>query len=209
MAIRTPPLYLQAGSHPAENDRLGIYGMVSTQGVSAGTNDLKVVAASPTAMSVSVGAGWAWILGTTTSTQGMYHTYNDAAVSLSVTAANPSLPRIDIVCLTVRDAAYAGVNNDCILQIVAGTAAASPTAPATPATSLVLAQIAVAAGATQITNANITDTRTRALMQLPAPNTFPSQTGNSGLYLTTNGTTPSWAALSSAGYPDIFLLMGA
>jgi len=168
MTLRTPPLYLQNGVHTAENDRLGIQGMVGTQGVGAGTGELAVTQSGTPGMSVQVAAGWAWILGTTTATQGMYYTYNDAAVTLTVTTANATNPRIDKVCLTVRDAAYAGSSNDCILQVVAGTPAASPSAPATPATSIVLATIAVAAGATSITNANITDARTRATLALSA-----------------------------------------
>ena len=66
-----------------------------------------------------------------------------------------------MVCLTIRDSAYAGASNDCLLQVVAGTAAASPTAPALPASSLSLATIAVAAASTTVITANITDTRVR------------------------------------------------
>lgn len=171
MAIRTPPLYLQAGSHSAENDRLGIRGMVGTEGVGAGTAELQVTQSGTPGMSVSVAAGWVWVLGTTSATQGMYSSYNDAATTLTITTANATLARIDKVCFTVRDAAYAGASNDCILQVVAGTAAASPVAPATPASSLVLATVAVAAGATSIVNANITDARTRAALALSAGST--------------------------------------
>ena len=175
MAMRTPPSWLQAGSHTAENDRLNTQGLVNTAGVSAGTNDLLVTQSGTPAMTVSVAAGWGWVLGTTTSTQGMYSTYNDAATTLTVTTANPTNPRIDIVCMSVRDAAYTGASNDVILQVVAGTAAASPTVPATPASSIVLAQIAVAAGATSIVNANITDVRTRAKTALPISTTAAAQ----------------------------------
>lgn len=166
MAMRTPPLYLQAGSHTAENDRLGLQGIIGTQGVGGGTSEMQVTQSGTPGMSVVVAAGWAWVLGTTSSTQGIYSTYNDASTTLSVTTANPSLPRIDRVCVTVRDAAYSGASNDVILQVVAGTAAASPSAPAVPASSLSLATIAVAAGATSISNANITDGRTRAAISL-------------------------------------------
>ena len=171
MTLRTPPLYLQAGSHTAENDRLGIQGLNGLQGVGnapaalpqsgACTGDLAVVQSATPAMTASVGTGWAWVLGTTSATQGMYQTYNDAAVTVTVTSADPTLARIDLVCLTIRDSAYAGASNDCLLQVVAGTAAASPTAPALPASSLSLATIAVAAASTTVITANITDTRVR------------------------------------------------
>ena len=38
---------------------------------------------------------------------------------------------------------------------------------------------------------------------------LPSQTGNSGKYLTTNGTAASWAAVTTDPTPTVFLLMGA
>jgi len=36
MAIRTPPSWLQGGSHPAENDRLYTKALVGTEGVGSG-----------------------------------------------------------------------------------------------------------------------------------------------------------------------------
>ena len=38
---------------------------------------------------------------------------------------------------------------------------------------------------------------------------LPSQTGNSGKYLTTNGTTASWSAIVTDPTPSVFMLMGA
>jgi hypothetical protein len=38
---------------------------------------------------------------------------------------------------------------------------------------------------------------------------LPSQTGNSGNYLTTNGTAATWAAITTDPNPQIFMLMGA
>ena len=38
---------------------------------------------------------------------------------------------------------------------------------------------------------------------------LPSQTGNSGKYLTTNGTTATWATITTDPTPDVFMLMGA
>lgn len=42
-----------------------------------------------------------------------------------------------------------------------------------------------------------------------APVSLPSQTGNSGKYLTTNGSTASWASIVTDPTPSIFMLMGA
>lgn len=38
---------------------------------------------------------------------------------------------------------------------------------------------------------------------------LPSQTGNAGKYLTTDGTNPSWASVTTDPTPTVFLLMGA
>lgn len=39
--------------------------------------------------------------------------------------------------------------------------------------------------------------------------TLPDQTGNSGKYLTTDGTAASWATITTDPTPSVFLLMGA
>lgn len=160
MALRTPPSWLQNGSHPAENDRLTTQTVWAQTGVRR-TNDLLVTQSATPAMSVSVAAGWAAIVGTTQSNMGVYNVYNDGATTLTVTAANATLPRIDRVVITVNDSAYTGSTNNVVFTVIAGTPAASPTAPATPANSISLATIAVGAAVTTIINANITDTRVR------------------------------------------------
>jgi hypothetical protein len=42
-----------------------------------------------------------------------------------------------------------------------------------------------------------------------APISLPTQTGNTGKYLTTNGSTASWASIVTDPTPSIFMLMGA
>jgi hypothetical protein len=161
MALRTPPSWLQNGSHPAENDRLTTQAIWKTTGIINST-DLAVSASSPAAMSVVVASGWASILGTTQANMGVYMIYNDANTTLTVTTANPSLPRIDSVVATVSDAYYTGSLNQVAFSVIAGTPNASPTAPATPANSILLATIAVGAAVTSITSGNITDQRVKA-----------------------------------------------
>jgi len=161
MALRTPPSWLQNGSHPAENDRLSTQAIWKTSGIINAT-DLAVTQNSPAGMSVLVASGWAAIVGTTQSNMGTYMAYNDATTTLTVTTANPSNPRIDIVVVTVNDAYYTGSLNNVTFQVIAGTPAASPVAPSTPANSLLLATIAVGAGVTSIVTANITDNRVKA-----------------------------------------------
>ena len=93
-------------------------------------------------MTVSVSAGVAYMSNGTR--------YAPAAVaSLAVTAADATNPRKDIVYLS-----SAGV-----VSYLAGTAAATPAAPATPAGGLLLAEISVAANQTTVVTGNITDKR--------------------------------------------------
>jgi hypothetical protein len=168
MTLVSPPSWLQAGSYPAESDRLTTQALYATTGI-IGSSSLAVTQNSPAGMSVRVAAGWAAIIGTTQANMGAYVAYNDAQTTLTVTTADPTNPRIDRVVVTVRDAFYSGAFNDVIFQVLAGTPAGSPTAPAIPDNSISLATIAIGAGVTSITNANITDTRADVTTNLPAP----------------------------------------
>lgn len=113
---------------------------------------------SPT-MAVLVGSGLAVVPGSEGAKQGGYGVGNDANVTLAIAAAHATLARIDIVVFRVRDTAYSGGVNSAVLEVVTGTPSGSPTAPALPANSLLLANVAVGAAVASITNANITDMR--------------------------------------------------
>ena len=52
-------------------------------------------------------------------------------------------------------------------------------------------------------------TATYGVQWAAAPVSLPSQTGNSGKYLTTNGSTASWASIVTDPLTDIFMMMGA
>jgi hypothetical protein len=112
---------------------------------------------------------------------GTYVGYNDDTVVLGVTTADPTNPRIDRVCMTVNDAYYTGSLNNVVLQVVAGTPAGSPVAPATPANSISLATVAVAAGATALTTANITDTRVLVTTNIPETGDISAVVAGTGL----------------------------
>jgi hypothetical protein len=180
MAVRTPPSWLQNGSHPAENDRLTTQALWATTGIIKDTS-LAVTQNSPAGLSVLVASGWAAIVGTTQANMGTYVGYNDATTILSISTADPTNPRIDLVCMTVQDAYYTGSLNDVILQVVAGTPAGSPVAPALPANSISLATVAVGAGATAITNANITDTRVLVTTNIPESGDISAVVAGTGL----------------------------
>jgi hypothetical protein len=179
MALVTPPSWLQAGSYPAESDRLNAQALYATTGI-IGSASMTVTPNSPAGMSVRVATGWAAVVGTTQANMGVYTAYNDATATLTVTTADPTNPRIDRVVMTIRDAYYTGVNNDVIFQVLAGTPAGSPTAPATPANSISLATIAVGAAVTSITAGNITDTRVEVTTNLPVGD-ITSVTAGAGL----------------------------
>jgi hypothetical protein len=180
MTIRTPPSWLQNGSHPAENDRLTTQALWATTGIINSTS-LLVTQNTPPGLSVVVNSGWAAIVGTTQANMGTYVTYNDAAVVLSLTTADPTNPRIDLVCATVNDAYYTGALNNVVLQVVTGTPAGSPVAPSLPANSITLATVAVGAGATAITNANITDTRVLVTTNIPESGDISAVVAGTGL----------------------------
>ena len=162
MALRTPPSWLQNGSHPAENDRLTSTGVLWAVGGVADYGAMLVSQSATPGMSVQVAAGHAIIAGTETATQGFYIAYNDAATTVAIAAADPAQARIDRIVAAVQDSYYSGVNNQVVFQAVTGTPSGSPVPPSAPANSITLALVAVAAGATNIVNANITDSRTQA-----------------------------------------------
>jgi hypothetical protein len=180
MTVRTTPSSLQAlTTHAAENDRLMAAALLSSpmtsfaggvgaldpgHGVAIST-DLAVTANGTPNMSVNVAAGSAFIRGTQSALQGVYHAINDATVNLSISAADPTNARRDLIILQVRDAAYGGADNDARLVVVTGTPAASPADPSLAAypNALVLARVTVAAADTSITSGEITDLRTRVI----------------------------------------------
>lgn len=180
MALRTPPSWLQNGSHPAENDRLTTQALWATTGV-IGASSLAVTANSPVGMSVRVASGWAAIIGTTQANMGAYVIYNDATTVLTITSADPTNARIDRIVATIQDSYYSGAYNDVIFQVVAGTPAGSPVAPATPANSISLATIAVAANATQINTGDITDTRPLVTTNIPETGDISAVNAGNGL----------------------------
>ncbi len=164
MTMQSPPYALQAGSHSAELFRRAISTLIGSAGGIVGSGDLQITQNGTPNMSVNcaggVPGGEIWVPGTSVAgVQGSYYCMNDATGNLPIAASNPTNPRIDIAVAQVQDAAYAGASNNCQLAIVTGTPAGSPVAPSAPASSLVLANIAVAANATTVVTANITDKR--------------------------------------------------
>ena len=92
MTLQTPPSWLQAGSYPAQYDRLTAQALWATTGI-IGTSSLEVIVNSPAGMSVRVTSGWSAIVGTTTTNMGVYTIFNDATDTLTITPSDPTNPR--------------------------------------------------------------------------------------------------------------------
>lgn len=187
MALRTPPSWLQNGLHPAENDRLTMQAIWATTGI-IGTSSLVVGPDTPAAMRVVVSEGWGVIVGDYQPNMGVYNFYNDGNTVLNISTADPTNPRIDKIVVTIQDAYYTGSANNVLFQVITGTPASSPVAPATPVMSMAIATVTVGAAVTQINAGNITDVRTLATTQLPIGDITEIQAGT-GITVT-NGTGP-------------------
>lgn len=111
---------------------------------------------SASGMNVTVNGG-SFIVSNPTAANGGYTATLASQATLTVTNADPVNPRVDLVCCTVVD------NGDStsygMVQVVTGTPASSPVAPATPASSARLALIAVPALTTSVVTGDITDVR--------------------------------------------------
>ena len=160
MAVITPPIFLQAGSHAADSVRRALGGLVVYRNSIVGTGDWATTQNGTPNMSVNVAEGRGLVVGTEATYQGGYFCESQGVTNLAITAANATNPRIDLIVARVKDAAYSGAVNAFSLEVVTGTAAASPVAPATPVDSYVVATIAVGAAVTSILTANVTDNRT-------------------------------------------------
>lgn len=177
MAPITPPANLQAASYPARIDRLDSAALLATHytsgpltsrpgvkpGSTATTGGMAVGPRGVPDRYVTVQPGTCYIQSTNL-LGGTYIAHNDAAYDVQTAASHPTLPRIDLIVARVYDAVDdVGSQNTFTIEVVTGTPASSPVAPATPSQSLVLAQIAVAAASTTVTAGNITDTRNRVV----------------------------------------------
>jgi hypothetical protein len=158
MAVISPPAWAQNGVYTAQIDRLVLDGFLKSSGITS-LGSFAVAQETPASMNVVVDRGTAYVRGQETAYQGWYHILNENPVALNVPASNSTNPRIDLVYIRIHDQAYFGTENAASIQIQTGVPDPSPSVPTITGTYLPLAQIYVAAGATVITNANITSLR--------------------------------------------------
>lgn len=159
MTIQNPALFISGESHPAEDVRRWVSASAQDRpGVLAGA-EFMVTEKSTASMGLDVAAGRAYVAGTESAFQGLYFAESRSTETVTIGTADGTNGRVDLVVLRVQDAAYSGGTAAVSLAVVAGAAAASPLEPVVPANCLVLAAVAVGAGVSVITDANITDRR--------------------------------------------------
>lgn len=173
MAIQT--VRSGATEHPEEMFDFMLTHIIDQSGVKSidAEGDLYVSENDTPNMSVNVNFGYAFLSKSDGSRTYPVRLYSDVE-NLAVSANSSGNPRIDAVVLYADLGAEpnATATNVAKVEIITGTPAVSPVAPTDNDIQtavgagypfLRLANIAVGSGATEIENANITDTRVRAL----------------------------------------------
>jgi hypothetical protein len=149
--------------------RDGVVATTNFNGTSNIPSDLQIKQAVSPSLNLLCEPGHCVI---TRSGQGPYLCYLSTQGTLTLANADTVNPRIDLIVAQVYDAALGdgmpttpalASPGGLVIRAVTGTPAGSPTAPSVPTGSIPLAQVAVAANATTITTANITDRRKSAL----------------------------------------------
>jgi hypothetical protein len=196
-------LWLQQNSYPASVDRrlfASLWPTPATQGLAVSPSSAMTLAIATGAVAIPTANNTGSCLGV-----------SDAVENVTVGAAPASNSRIDLVVATARgNDLDGGANNDLIFQVVAGTASATPVAPATPANSVVLAQVLVASGTAAITAGMITDRRPHSLQAASPYRVKAYQSSNQSLPSSTP-TVVTWNATEwdTSGPPsDINLATG-
>lgn len=166
MTVRNPA-WLQAVSAAvsAEEDRLartatlaGGAGLLKARSGVRSSLDFVTTQHGTPNMSVDVAKGQAIVEGHATN-QGAYVVTTDASITLTVSAANATNPRNDIVYVRVQDQDYGGSVDSAAVELATGTPAVTPSDPSIPNDCLAIARVRVDANVTSIVNAKITDIR--------------------------------------------------
>lgn len=144
----TQPMMLQALCYTATDFRNQMASLVCGQGVSDLSGGSLLVTTDGSGLDLSVAEGGAFV-DSDVDDEGMYWIFNDAAATVTATAADGSNPRIDQVIATVKDAQISGADNEWELSVLAGTATGGATlanltgAAALPDRSIRLAYVLV------------------------------------------------------------------
>jgi hypothetical protein len=165
--------------------------------------------------------------------------YHAQAAATSATSAATSATNAATSATSAATSATAAATSASSASASASAAATSATSAAASASAAATSAASAAAAATTAIQASIADakgdllvasaadtfarlavgidgylltassTATNGITWAIAPVSLPSQTGNGGKYLTTDGSTASWAAVETDPLPSVLLLMGA
>lgn len=158
---------LQAGSYSAETLRRATMGIMLERGSSIGSvvgglvasTDLQTKAG--TGMHVETSPGECIVNQGYSTSGGPNYMRLTSTLTSNVPAASPTLPRVDLICAQVDDAAYHGSLNEYVISYLEGTPTSGANltnkngAPTLPTSSLALAYILVPANATSLTNEDV------------------------------------------------------
>jgi len=134
--------------------------MATASGVALQGNSFKLNQQSSPNMTAIVHRGRGIVEGTDSLTQGSYGVFNDGDTNVTFTTSDPTRLRVDIVYVNVRDAAYAGVNNDVRILVATGNPATSVADETVlPTNSMVLAYVNIRANTTTVLDSDIIDRR--------------------------------------------------
>lgn len=182
MSAESPAFANQASSYGAEQTRRAVFSWAArtatnTPGIISGgllsASDCQL-SAPGSGLSVNISTGEALIGGSEGGTQGGYYGRLSSTTNLAISTANPSLPRIDTVSLTIADSGYTeptGVSGNALTPLVT---VGTPTSGASlsnlngkaalPLSSLLLGYVLVPAAASNIITADIANKATVASM---------------------------------------------
>jgi hypothetical protein len=157
--------------------------------------------------------------------QGPYLAISSSTVTVTLSTADPTNPRIDLIIMRVYDGVLSDGSTQATIEAVTGTPASSPVAPSLPTNTgggtvaIPLAQVRVNANATGITQSNITDVRNSAGLRggfrpmLPGDNvssTSPTAyiDGEGSWVEGAGGTTGNYRAWVGGKWNDVWLSPG-
>lgn len=161
---------IQAEDAPAQIGRLLTNGLMQEGVIDKANDSFKVAQNTGSDMNIKVGSGTVGdlcvIAGDAAADQGLYiGQHGNSTQTLAVAASDPTNDRIDrVIARVYDDDADSSGNSYMDLEVITGTPAGSPSAPALPDGAITLATILVQAAVTAITNSDITDARSEALV---------------------------------------------
>ena len=156
MALTLNPLWVQAGTYTARDERMGIIDPIYETPGKVRSTDLVVEATSPASMQVTISPGTA-IIPTISSafSTGKYIGTNSSTYTLTMPGSDAAQARKDLVVMRAYDSELTGTQDNLTIEVIQGTAASNPVVPSTPSMCLVLAVITVTANTSIITSDNI------------------------------------------------------